>query len=55
MYGIYPCHQNSSARSSISWTRNSAVIALLRLGGILTVEVHRRIGGAFTSKNGEPA
>ena len=44
------CPQNSCARSSLSWTRKSAVTALPRLGGILTVEVHRRIGGAFTSK-----
>ena len=48
--GISLCHQNSSARSSISWTRNTAVTALPRFGGILTVEVQRRIGEAFTRK-----
>ena len=48
--GISLCHQNSSARSSISWTRNTAVTALPRFGGILTVEVQRRIAGAFTRK-----
>ena len=48
--GISLCHQNSSARSSLSWTRNSAVTALPRFGGVLTVEVQHRIAGAFTSK-----